>query len=103
MTRRYAIICGTTVAPVSPCTGMNSTSGSTTKKPSVPRTTAIAPTNAIVWPATLPTRRFSSAPVYWATRMLPAVVNPPAIEIDRKTIGNPALIAATAVELYQPR
>ena len=60
-------------------------------------------TVVIVWPATNPADSSPSAPVYCATRIAPAVVNPPATAMRRNIRGNARLIAPTASAESRPR
>ena len=75
---------------------------STKTYPTTPITTAASAANVTVWEAAYSASRGSSAPVCWATRTLPATEMPIPSAINRNTIGNAKLIAASAFVLYWP-
>jgi hypothetical protein len=66
------------------------------RNPLTLRTVESAPMKTMVWPAAFPADPSPPAPVYWAMRMLLAVLNPPASEMTRKTSGNATESAPTA-------
>ncbi len=98
----YALASGTTCAAVAGELGRIPSIASVKAKPTSPRPMATTPTNEMVWPATAPADPSPPAPVYWATRMAPAAVKPPATEIVRKTRGKARLSAPTASAERRP-
>ncbi len=92
-----------TASEVSGSLGSNSKAGPVYTNPTAPIASESTPTLVNVCPTTIPAESLPSAPVYCATRIAPAVVNPPATATSRKMSGKARLSAPTASAESRPR